>query len=339
MKTCFAIVSFLSVALLANAQSDDKAALRTLGYSSMAVKYKTETINALFKKSKVPSKSLIVYAQGSLARPLIIKDGSVFNDIAFPFNTDSVGLRHDIVVLSKPFIPIIASVDEIDERYEFVDSITGLTPKNFSKFDRLDYMSDRLKFFIKKMSKDYEELILLGHSEGSRVVVAAGKSRAVNKIVHLSGNPYGRYMNEIYRTRKSQLADNNLTATVDSTSFDFYKDVLKNRNVHDFNNGGDSSLKWHQYSQPYDIELLKLKKPIFIGYGSQDRGALFTDLLQQKAIENGARHIHFSCYLNLEHSFFAVDENGVVNYEQDYWDIVTTDILQWIETSNIDSKP
>ncbi|HEX9599974.1 MAG TPA: alpha/beta hydrolase, partial [Mariniflexile sp.] len=65
-------------------------------------------------------------------------------------------------------------------------------------------------------------------------------------------------------------------------------------------------------------------------YGTKDAACPFNDLLRVEMIQENKTNIDFKSYLNREHNYFEISENGQINYEKFGWDIVGQDWLKWI---------
>ena len=76
---------------------------------------------------------------------------------------------------------------------------------------------------------------------------------------------------------------------------------------------------------------MKLEIPVLISYGTKDWSAPFNDLFQMEAIREKKKNILFNSYLNLEHNYFPINENGTANQEIYNWDKIAEDWLQWLQ--------
>jgi pimeloyl-ACP methyl ester carboxylesterase len=311
--------------------------LDELGFRCITFKYKDDNIDILIKSKKGEEnicKPLIIYFQGSLARPLIINypnDNSYKYSIAFPFDIENHLSNFHFAVISKPYIPIIANVESLDNQYVYIDSIKKLPPIKFLERDHLNYYTKRNNKVVKYMKKllFVKEIILLGHSEGSRIAFEVAKnSNDVKKLVYLSGNPFGRYMNIVQRERNNNNSNIN---TNNKDVFDFYLKILENKTIHNYEDGGDSFLSWFNYSIPYFEEFIKFNKKVFIGYGTKDDSSPFLDLLNYFVIINKKPNFTFKAYNNKDHSFYEVKKDGTIDYENQYFNIVLNDIINWIQ--------
>ena len=67
-------------------------------------------------------------------------------------------------------------------------------------------------------------------------------------------------------------------------------------------------------------------------YGSKDVAANHNDLFQIEVIRDRKQNFRFINYPGLEHNFFAVNEKSEPIYEEENWDKVANDWLEWINS-------
>lgn len=204
MKTAFYILTiFLTTQVFAQ-----KNKAKDFGFRHLQTIYKGDTVDILIKSKKgdeLKRKPIFLFCQGSLPQPLIKKDGDKTYSV-FPFKTDSLEIDYHIVIINKPYIPVISEVKDLGENFMFIDSKTKKTPLEYSKRNVLDYYVGRnikvINFLEKMTYVDNSKLIVAGHSEGS--TVAAKLALKCKKVIHLiyaSGNPFGIIMAMIGQDR------------------------------------------------------------------------------------------------------------------------------------------
>ncbi|MDI1353308.1 MAG: acyl-CoA thioester hydrolase/BAAT C-terminal domain-containing protein, partial [bacterium] len=180
------------------------------GYRHLVCKYKSDNIDILIKSKKGEEnfkKPLFFFCQGSQPKPLIIyEDKNTYG--VFPFNPDSICEKYHLVIVSKPYIPLIVNAKSLGRDFNFVDS-TGKPPKEYSDRNLLSYYSDRnievIKYLQKQNWVSTKRLVVAGHSEGS--TVASKMALQFPKITHLiyaSGNPLGRIMSILQQSRANE---------------------------------------------------------------------------------------------------------------------------------------
>ena len=96
-----------------------------------------------------------------------------------------------------------------------------------------------------------------------------------------------------------------------------------------------SLISWKSFSKPTITDLVKLKIPIYIAYGSQDIVADYCDLLPLFFIENNKTNYAIKRYPNLEHNFFPIKSDGQPDHRQGKWHEVMNSFVNWsISTNN-----
>lgn len=177
------------------------------GFRYLQTIYKGDTVNILVKSKKgeeSKSKPLFIFFQGSLPQPLIKYDEKGMFGV-FTFNPDSLADNFHLVIISKPYIPVVANIKTLGQDYTYTDS-SGAFPKAYIKRNYLNYYVDRnikvIQFLQKQKWVSNKMLVVAGHSEGS--TIAAKIASVFPKVTHLiysGGNPMGRILTTIERLR------------------------------------------------------------------------------------------------------------------------------------------
>ncbi|MFK7061319.1 acyl-CoA thioester hydrolase/BAAT C-terminal domain-containing protein [Flavobacterium oreochromis] len=336
LKKILQIIIFLNCQENCFSQTES---IENLGFRFFNFTYKNEVVNLLVQSKKGDEnikKPLIIYLQGSLAKPLIInypkKDNYKYS-LAFPFNTEKIIQKYHIAVISKPYIPIVVNINDLDENYTYIDSISKKNPINFLKNDNLEYLTKRniraIEFLKRQNFVNSSKIILLGHSEGSRIAYEITKRKNnISNLIYLSGNPFGRYMNISQSIRASQ--DTSYLLKKDD-AFSFWLEIVQNKTINNFEEGKDTYKSWYNYSKPYFDKFLKIRKPVFIGYGTRDDSSAFNDLYYFYTLLYEKKNFYVKPYVGLEHSFYKVNDDTTVNYDISYFDKVVDDFLKWLE--------
>lgn len=227
---------------------------------------------------------------------------------------------------------IIADVKKLGNNFcYFKDVEKELPPKAYLERNYLDYYVFRNNFVLKQLAKERwvknRKLIVAGHSEGSTI---AAKMAAVHKkITHLiysGGNPFGRIMSILAQSRSFD------TEAVDEGHIviTHWQKVVEQPTDHS-TSSGDSNKTTYSFSLPQKDNLLQLKIPVLICYGTKDCSTSFNDLFQIEAIREKKENISFKSYLNLEHNYFPVNKDNQVNQQIYNWDKIATDWLLWLQ--------
>src|SRR4029079_5270299 len=154
MKTIILITFFLFTASLygQNERAED------YGFRHFKTVYKGDTIDILIKSKKgeeQKKKPLFLFCQGSLPIPLIIKyddNGKKGIYPVFVFNPDNLSNEYHLVIINKPYVPLIAEQKSLKADLTYSDN-TGKFPKSYIERNLLDYYVERNIAVIKFLQK------------------------------------------------------------------------------------------------------------------------------------------------------------------------------------------
>lgn len=324
----FLYICFLPIFLIAQNKTP-----KDFGFRHIVFGYKGDKVDILIKSKKgeegIP-KPLFFFIQGSLPHPLIITDNGG-NYGVFPFDTDSIEQRYHLVIVGKPFTPVIVDKSKL-KNFQFVDGNTNRFVKEYIKRNYLGYYVDRdikvLEFLLKKKWVMKNKLVVSTHSEGS--TIGAKLCVLYPKVTHLiysGGNPFGRYINIILQNRFEELSD---TSVNSETAYSQWKNIVKEPQQID-NNDGDTYKGTFGFSIPPINYLRKLKIPVLVSYGTMDYCSPFNDYMRLEFIQKGKRNFTFKPYIGLEHNYFPKDKLGVLNQNEFNWNKVSSDWLKWLD--------
>lgn len=281
-----------------------------------------------YKGEENVKKPLMLFCQGSLARPMgLVRDGKL-STIVFPFLFEDEFLKNvHLVVVGKPGIPTVANIESLDRSYNYLKN--GEIPDTFIKNDFLEFYVDRDVFLIKHLMKqgwvDKQKLIVAGHSQGSHIALNVGeKIPQTSHLIYSGGSPFGRIMRTIQQYRNAE-TDSSLTNSI----FDHWQEVVKNPNQISPDQKGDSFKSEYSFNQSQFEKLLSQPYEILISYGTKDESAIFNDLLRIESIRRHKKNIKFIPVIGTEHNFFPVAEDGSVNRNVFNWDHVAKQWFDW----------
>ncbi|MBA9075144.1 hypothetical protein GGR22_003321 [Flavobacterium gossypii] len=305
------------------------------GYRHIAMKYQDEPVDIIViskKGEEKIAKPVFFFCQGSLPQPVVKYDEKgLFSTL--PFDENPFLEDYHIVIVGKPFIPIISDVNKLGPNYMYLkDMEKEIAPKGYTERNYLDYYVFRNNFVLKQLAKERwvkgRKLVVAGHSEGSTI---ASKMASINKkITHLiysAGNPYGRIMNILAQSRSFD----NDSINEGNNTIEYWKKVVAHSNEINATNG-DSYKTTYSFSLPQKENLMSLMIPVLVSYGTKDWSASFNDLFQIEAIREKKDNYTFKSYLNLEHNYFPINNDGTVNQEIYNWDTIAADWLKWLHT-------
>ena len=302
------------------------------GYRHLRMRFKGDTVDILVlsqKGEEMQRKPVLLFVQGSLPSPLI-KIGEKGPYGAFPFATKDFLPAYHLVIVSKPGVPLVASVQELQPGFIYLDPKTGQMPKAYCQRDNLGYYVARNTAVVRYLARqpwvNARDISAMGHSAGSTVVARMARHPGpLRRVIYLSGNPLGRMLTIVSQAR----------AEVDSaraeSEFAYWQQVMASPQATACTTG-DSNLTTASFSQEQTPlqDLLHARLPVFIGYGTRDWGATATDYLRLEAIRAGKTNLTFRAYPGLEHNFFGFTGNQL-DYNKFNWDRVAHDFFAWMK--------
>lgn len=304
------------------------------GYRHLKFKYLNDPVDVIIiskpGEEKV-AKPLFLFCQGSLPQPVVKYDETGLYG-TLPFDETPFLEEYHIAIIAKPFVPVIANVNKLGKDYTYSkDADNGLPPKGYLERNYLDYYVFRNNSILRQLFKERwirtSKLLVTGHSEGSTI---AAKMAFINKkvthLIYSGGNPYGRIMNILSQSRSFD----NDTSNEGSITIEHWKRIVEHPNETS-TTSGDSNKTTYSFSLPQKDNLMSLKIPVLVTYGTKDWSASFNDLFQIEAIRERKQNLFFKGYLNLEHNYFPLDKDGTVNQEVYNWDRIASDWLDWLE--------
>ncbi|WP_210517530.1 alpha/beta hydrolase family protein [Hymenobacter terricola] len=294
------------------------------GYRHLVVMFGRDSVNVLVLSQPgeaAVKKPLLLWVQGSLPTPLVLYDQRGAFPV-FPFHPKAVLKNCHLAIISKPGIALVANVEGKNPNRMFGE---GPPPPYYCQRNYLDYYVRRdqavLRYLKKQPWVDKAHVVVAGHSEGSTIAAhLAAVPGLVSRAVYLSGNPLGRLMS---MQAQARLADD--TAEVAGT-FRRWQTVVANPALTDC--VGDDNRNVYSFSAPLLPVLLRTTVPVFVGFGTQDRGVAGDDYLRLETIRQHKINFTFREYPGREHNFFGV-KNGRIDYDDFYWDAVGEDFLRW----------
>lgn len=303
------------------------------GYRHLQMRYQKDPVDILVMSKEgeeLKPKPILLFDQGSLARPLILLGDQGKPYRVFPFQTDSLLVNFHLVIVGKPYVPVIANYSDL-KHGAYTDPETGIPPIQFYSRDNVDYYVKRAKEVIRHLKKQpwvkQDTLVVAGHSAGSTVVAKlALKSRDVTHLIFSGGNPFGRMATMVAQAR----AYDDSTGTGAERGFKYWEDIVQDP-ASVVSQGGDSYKTTYDFSIPPINYLLKLRIPVLVTYGTRDYGVPFNDYLRLETIRRKKRNFTFKAYIGVEHNYFGFDKEGKVDYDKFGWDQVALDWQAWLE--------
>ncbi|SHM53752.1 alpha/beta hydrolase family protein [Flavobacterium xanthum] len=301
---------------------------------------KKDTIDFIVIDTKLDRvKPIFLFCQGSLPLPLFVKTakekiwmigGGITN-----FDLDEIKKNYHLIVISMPKTPVIIDEKNLNESYCYIPNAEK--PDEFDadyvKSDYLENYGNRakavLKFLRKQKWVDNSKLIVAGHSQGSKVAtLIALNNKKVTNLGLFGANPFGRIDQNIRNYRKSAESKQMTWEEADERIENTYKMLNDSYDEKKLKENPDL-LAWKSFSRPLINDWLKIKIPTYLAYGTNDIASDLCDLVPLFYIQNSKTNLTYKRYLNLEHNFFEVKENGRADYEKEHWQEVMNEFIKW----------
>ena len=307
------------------------------GFKHLKIPFQKDSVEVLLlskQGDELESKPLFFFCQGSLPIPLIITDGTV-NYPSFPFDAKALSEKYHLAIISKPSIPLITDINELQNDFSYLEKETHLPPVKYTENNHFDYYVKRnitvIEYLVKQKYIDKQKLIVAGHSQGARIALEmALNTKRITHLIYASGNPCGQIMSMISQTRQRENPFDTTNLTENNFKY-FEAIVLDSNNIS--NVSGDTYKSIYSFSKSSLTTFPKLKIPVYICYGTLDPITPFNDLLRVEMIKQGKNNFTFKTYVGLDHNYFGIRETGETDYEKFNWDIVANDWLQWLNTN------
>ena len=320
--------------LLISIQVFGQKAPEDFGYRHIMTDFMKDTVHIIVKSKKGEEqikKPILIFIQGSLARPVLKYNGNKHFP-PFPFSANILEVEYHIIVINKPGIPFISDMEDLDKNKEFIDKSTGLPPAEYLEKNNLNYYVERnnkvIEYLIRQDWVDISKIVVAGHSEGSTIAVKlAEANQNVAQLIYSGGTPY--------YSRIASIISQDRAAEPDSTNwvekdFEYWKNTTDNPFDISREHGYNTYKGTYSFSENLSCSFKKLKIPVLISYGTKDLACPYNDLLRIEMIDNNKTNIDFKAYSGLEHNYFPLNSNGSINYDEFNWDKVAMDWKKWL---------
>jgi len=287
-------------------------------------------------------KPTILFCQGSLPIPLIIDLGvKKFIPSLNNFDYKELSKRYNLIVISMPRTPPIVKVENLNKRYEFVPDTTKQL-----KFDSL-YLQDNylenyvtransvLTYLRKQKWLDNNRIVVFGHSQGSYIALELAKQNpSIRATGYSGGTPSGRFSLYVRQQRRDVIT-NTITAEEGQKNIEGYYDTWKSycKGIDPTEDNADRAKAWLSFSKPLWNDLIHLKTPIYIAYGTEDlASAEGCELLPIYFEQAGKTNYKMMPLVGCGHNFEEISPEGVSNYDKMHWDDVMNGFVKWVES-------
>lgn len=306
------------------------------GYVHHQIIFQLDSVDLIVKSKKgdeQKKKPILLFVQGSLAKPLIKYEVIGKHYSPFSFNTDIFTEEFHLICINKPSIPAIMKKNELTINGEFIDSTTNLPPTGYTQNANLAYYTERnnrvIQYLVKESWVDTSIIVVAGHSEGSSIAVKmAAANNSITHLIFSGGTPYySRILSLITQDRRKENEqdswierDFNYWVQVNAKPFDVSRE-----------HGWNAFKGTYSFSENLNDDFRRIIIPTLVTYGTEDAACPFNDLLRVEMIQGNKNNIQFNDYFNRDHNYFVVREIESMNYEKFGWNIVAKDWKKWIE--------
>jgi len=301
--------------------------------------HKNDTIDFIVADTQFDKrKPILLFCQGSQPIPLVfqypngkqwIYGGGISN-----FNYKELSKDFYIVVVSMPNTPFIAKTNQLNNNFAFIEDTTNrhsYVPSYLIR-DRIETYIERantvLDFIFSQKWAIKKELTVLGHSQGAKVALGITLSRKdVQYLGLLSFNPFGR-MDEKIRQLRKDVDNRKLNWEYADKKMREYYQFVKDYNNKDTLRKHPEYISWQSFSKNFIEDIVSVKCPIYIAYGTEDLSAELCDLLPIY-FEGKEKHNYvLKRYIGLDHNFFPKDSSNDPKISR--WPEVVSKFHQWI---------
>ena len=333
----------VSFCLNSFSQATKKNSPKDFGFSTFKLKGSKDTINFIVSDTTFKiKKPIFIFCQGSLPYALFYKEDSIHTwQQSIPFDYKKYLKNFYFVVISKPGIPIFSYTSDSD--YFYIDPITKETPRKYFDNDNLDYRvastNDVINYLLKQKWVDKKEIILAGHSEGSKVVakVCATNKNVTNAIL-LAANPFSRFDQGIREIQRDVLLGKKTSEEGQNEIDDLNKRIAywyKHPNEVDPHGSKEKYRNYTSFYEPMLPYILRINIPLFVAFGTNDIISENSNMLPFEFARTGKTNLTIKSYLDSDHGFIKknYDSAGNVISSEEMFDKVASDFFEWLKSS------
>ncbi|MBL1279524.1 MAG: hypothetical protein COA33_004600 [Fluviicola sp.] len=330
------LITFLLISFSSFAQ-EGKLILNKAIHFELATK--NDTIDFLVIDTILTeTKPIFLFCQGSQPVPLIIdfEDGSsfLFGGVS-NFDVEKIKEDYHLVAISMPETPLRAKKSELNQSYAY---ITNPDDKNsykesYLKADYLENYVNRativLSYLQKKSWVSKEQLVIAGHSQGSKVAVKlASENKNVTHLGLFGFNAFGR-IEQMLRQERKYAETGVKTWGEAEEDIAYWEQLWKDANNEDSVKVNPNLIAWKSFSQPLINELIRVEVPVYICYGTEDMVATNCDILPLMFTSKGKDNLTLIRKHSLNHNFFELAENGRADHKKPHWVEVMNEFVEW----------
>ncbi|MFD1469167.1 hypothetical protein ACFQ48_13110 [Hymenobacter caeli] len=337
------LLFFSAHAVRADADADLAA---KLGFKLIRLAQRGETTSFLVAGTPAQlrqRKPVVVLCQGSEVRPLIAVDDKGPFFIGWPGDLKSYQDRYHFVIVGKPGLPLVAPVAALTPAMDYADPATGRAPLAWLAHDTPQQYAATAEAVLRYLRRqpwvDPHNTAVVGVSQGYHTAVWLAKRDChVTHAALLASNPYSRLHQYVAEVRAEQyrgtLAPARAQSQVDSLYLQ-YRALVAGTEAAARPWNGDFWRNWVSVTKYAAIDaMLRLRIPLFVGYGTADIGSALNDILPFEFDRRGKTNLTLHAYPGLDHHFTLPlpAKDGHPQAPEWHGDEVFKDVMAWLAT-------
>ena len=288
-------------------------------------------------------KPLFLFRQGSQPTPFIVQDSGKYY-VSAPFHFRDYKEEYHFVIIQKPGVRLMADVSFFNEYQQAISRANP--PKKFvsDKYVANNYReryvaqcNQVINYLAKQPWIDTRKVVYCGGSEGFTVGadLVANHNRYVTHTILFSGHAGRRFETNIYGIReqvdRGEMTPEQGQEMIESL-YAWWADIQKHPTALT-NAPADTYRAWQSFSIPSLDNLIRIKTPLYIAYGTADKEiAPNLDYLPLDFIEKGKTNLILKPYYDHDHQFFQMkrDASGKIIDKIYRGDEVAKDWMDWL---------
>lgn len=300
---------------------------------------KADTIDFVVMDTQLRvAKPVFLFCQGSLPMPLFVKFNQYGTQMVgggmSNFKLSEIRKHYHVVVISMPKTPLVAPESSLNEQYCYVPDTSRkqVFSRAYVESDFLQNYVDRadrvLRYLYKQPWVQHGKLVVAGHSQGTKVATKlALRNKHITHVGLFAANPFGRVDQFVRQARLDAQLGKTDWAEADRQMEDQYE-YFRMAHHPDSVKLHPEMKAWQSFSEPFIDDWLRIKAPIYLAYGTEDRTSDLCDLVPLFFIQENNPRLRYKRYLGLDHNFFEV-KNGRPDYEKGHWPEVMQAFVDW----------
>jgi len=262
-------------------------------------------------------KGVFLFVHGSLPTPLALFQDTVAYGV-WPFRYRDFESQYHFVAVSKPGLPLMAQVKDLDHRMCYMNPATGQPPQRFREKNHLDYFVQQhsavLDWLLRQPWVDASRVVVCGGSQGATVASKLASTHPrVTHLIYYSGNPNGRLDEEVRRIQQDvatrKINDSEAAKKLGDLQ-QYWAWLYAHAEQTDNPGGGDVPKTTVSFSSPARAWLTQLNIPVLVAFGTADIIAAPCATLPLDFLRLGKNNLTLKIYPNYDHHFFEQKNDG-----------------------------